>query len=356
MAIDSNIRSIIDAFGYIKIDEMMRQSMSANVSSYYQSQDSIGASGDFITAPEVSQLFGETVGFWLINKWQELGSPSDFALVELGPGQGTLMYNILRVAKLVPEFLNNLEITLIEINPHFIQKQKNILEPLLPKIRWINNIDDLPKKPSIIISNEFFDALPIKQYIKIRHRWYESVLMADPHDGSLKFDKIELHKALFEQLNHDYKSATDGAVLEESPQSLEIIRKIADHVVEYKGSCLTIDYGYDIDPNLRSRRQYNSTLQAIKGHKYVPIIDSLGEADLSAHVDFYALKNAVMQQGVGEVKIITQAQFLVNYGIRLRQKKLKEKLSDEEAKVLDKQLDRLINAGQMGELFKVMEF
>ena len=356
MAIDYKIRSIIKDFGHIKIDDMMREVLSINPNSYYRSKTSIGIEGDFITSPEISQLFGETIGFWVINKWQELGCPKKFALIELGPGQGILMRDLMRVAKLAPEFTQAVEIYLYEINQNFIKKQKNNLSFVNQKISWFNDINKLPLMPSIIISNEFFDALPIKQYIKSRNRWYESVLICDPLDGMLKFDKIELNKSLFNQLNLDHKNAQDGALIEESAESLELMRKIAVHLVKFKGACLTIDYGYNIDLFERSRNHYNSTLQAIKNHQYISIIDSLGDADLSAHVDFNALKNAVIEKNIKNVTISSQHNFLVHHGIIIRQKNLKNQSSEDYDAILDNQLYRLISEKQMGEIFKVMEY
>ncbi len=359
MAIDSKIRSLIEEFGYIKIDEMMRQALTANAASYYQSKDSIGAEGDFITAPEISQLFGEVIGFWAINQWEKIGKPDNFAIIELGGGQGNLMFNLMRAAKLAPKFNKAIkEIVFLEVNDHFKQKQALLLQNIEQKISWITQIDSLPNKPSIVISNEFFDAIPIKQYTKVRDQWYESVLSCEPHDGKLKFDKIELHKTLAKQLSCEYKNARDGAVIEESPESLRIIRKIANHLVKFSGACLTIDYGYNIAPAMRNKRQFTSTLQAIRKHQYVPIIDSLGTADLSAHVDFYALSNAALQQGIEREKlqISSQHNFLINNGITLRHQSLKTKISKEDKLILAKQLNRLIDSKQMGELFKAIEF
>jgi NADH dehydrogenase [ubiquinone] 1 alpha subcomplex assembly factor 7 len=356
MAIDYKIRLIIKDFGHIKIDDLMREVLSINPSSYYRSKTSIGADGDFITSPEISQLFGETIGFWVINKWQEMGCPQKFALVELGPGQGILMRDLMRVAKLLPEFMEAVEIFLYEINQNFIKKQKNNLAFIKQKIHWINNINKLPPIPCIIISNEFFDALPVKQYIKSRHIWYESVIVCDPTDGLLKFDKIELNKALFNQLNIDHINAQDGALIEESAESLEITRKIAIHLMKFKGVCLTIDYGYNIELCNRTRNQYNSTLQAIKNHQYHSIIDSLGEADLTTHVDFNALKNAALQKGIKNITISSQHDFLVNNGIIIRQTNLKSLAQADYSSILDNQLYRLIAKEQMGEIFKVMEY
>lgn len=356
MAIDYKIRSIIKDFGHIKIDDMMREVLSINPNSYYRSTTSIGADGDFITSPEVSQLFGETIGFWVIGKWQELGCPKDFALVELGPGQGILMRDLMRVTKLVPEFTKAAQLFLYEINKNFIKKQKDNISFAQQRMNWINDINQLPSKPCIIISNEFFDALPIKQYIKIRHTWYESVVICDPTDSLLKFDKIELNKALFNQLDNDHKNAQDGALIEESAESLEITRKIAIHLVKFGGACLTIDYGYNIELFERTRNQYNSTLQAVKNHQYHSIIDSLGEADLSAHVDFNALKNAALQKGIGNITISSQHDFLVNNGIIIREQQLKSKSSVDYTEILNNQLYRLIAKEQMGEIFKAMEY
>lgn len=357
MAIDHKIRSIIKDFGYIRIDDMMREALSTNPNSYYRSKKSIGAEGDFITSPEISQLFGETIGFWVISKWQELGCPKNFALVEFGPGQGILMRDLMRVAKLVPEFSDIVQIFLYEINKNFIQKQKaNLSFITKQKINWINDVNNLPLIPCIVISNEFFDALPIRQYIKIRQTWYESVIICDPIDSRFKFDKIELNKALSNQLNVTHKNAQDGALIEESAESLTIMRKIAAHLVKFGGACLTIDYGYNIEPFERSRSQYNSTLQAIKNHRYQPITDFLGESDLSAHVDFNALKNSAMQKGIKSIFTSSQHEFLINSGITIRHQSLKIKASKENATILDNQLYRLIAKEQMGEIFKAMEY
>jgi NADH dehydrogenase [ubiquinone] 1 alpha subcomplex assembly factor 7 len=154
----------------------------------------------------------------------------------------------------------------------------------------------------------------------------------------------------------DHPNAYDGAIIEESLQSLEYIRFIATHMMRYKGAALIIDYGYNIDPKLRARNQYNPTLQAVKSHKYHPMLESLGEADISAHVDFYALAKSALEHGIKDAKYQTQAEFLTEYGIKLRAELLKQKASREEKIVIDKQLGRLILPAQMGELFKVLTF
>ena len=355
MPIDSNIRNIIKTNSHIKIDDMMREVLSNTPNSYYKITKNIGEHGDFITSPEISQLFGEIIALWAIEKWQELGSPKKFTLIELGPGQGQLMQDFLRVAKLLPEFFNAAQIYLLEINPHFIKKQQTKLIEYNKNIIWISDIKQIPKLPSIIISNEFFDALPIKQYMKVKDQWFESILVIDPIDERIKYGKIELHSALQKQLALDHINAKDGAIIEESIESLDIIRSLSKHLYTYGGAKLIIDYGYAFEAPIRRRGQYNSTLQAIKNHQYHSIISSLGEADLTAHVDFDALRKAAHEQGVNNYSISSQKEFLIKYGIKIRLQTLKTNASQEDKEILDKQVFRLTSSQQMGELFKVLE-
>jgi len=355
MPIDSNVRNIIKSNGHIKIDDMMREVLSNSPDSYYKTTQDIGEQGDFITSPEISQLFGEIIALWAIEKWQELGSPKKFMLLELGPGQGQLMQDFLRVAKLVPEFLDAAQIHILEINPHFIKKQQAKLIEYKKDIKWISDIKKIPQIPSIIISNEFFDALPIKQYMKVKNKWFESILVIDPIDERIKYDKVELHKSLQKQLLFDHIDAQDGAIIEESIESLDIIRFLSKHLCAHGGANLIIDYGYNVNTKIRTRGQYNSTLQAIKNHQYHSMIDSLGEADLTAHVDFNALMTAAYEQEIKTHSISSQQEFLVKYGIEIRLQSLKNNASQEECDVLDKQVFRLTSPKQMGELFKVLE-
>lgn len=353
MPIDSKIRTIIQQNGNITIDQMMDEVLSLNSSSYYQLQNSLGAEGDFTTASEISQLFGEIIGLWAIDQWQQMGKPK-INLVELGPGRGLLMRDLLKVAKLVPEFYNSLTIEFIEINQHFIAQQKSNLAHIALPINHYATIEDIAKKPFILIANEFFDAMPIKQYIKSQELWYESTLVIEPNDSKIKFSKIAINKELQNYLLNMHKNAKDGAVIEESYKSIEIIKFISHHIKQYSGSALIIDYGYDIDPQERTRYQYNYTLQAIKEHKYSPLLESLGEADLSAHVDFWALKTIAGNIGIQINGSISQRDFLMQNGIALRAEILNDNLDSKLAQIINSQVDRLISPTKMGELFKVL--
>ncbi len=268
MPIDSSIRDLISKYGHISVDLLMKEALSSNSSSYYQQQSLIGAGGDFTTSPEISQLFGEIIGLWVIEKWRQLGTPKKINLVEMGPGRGLLMRDLLRVAKLMPEFYNSLQIQLVEINPNFIEWQQSNLSQFNLKIDWLTKIEDIAELPSIMIANEFFDALPIKQYIKVKELWYESIFIADPSDGKIRFDKIGLTKELQAQLLQDHPNAFDGAIVEESLSSLETIRFMLKHIKKFRGNALIIDYGYDVDPKIRARHQYYQRSRSANGRGF----------------------------------------------------------------------------------------
>ncbi|MCC8368647.1 MAG: class I SAM-dependent methyltransferase [Rickettsia endosymbiont of Oxypoda opaca] len=355
MSVEWKIRQLIKESGYVSCDQLMREVLSLNPSSYYQHKDILGIEGDFITAPEISQLFGEIIGLWCIKEWQKIGCPSRINLIELGPGRGLLMRDLLRTAKLVPEFYQALTIELIEINPNFITCQQTNLQDINLPINHHTTIKDIVKTPSIIIANEFFDTMPVKQYIKVKELWYESVLVIEPIDNKIKFDKIAVNKNLQGHLLQTHLEANDGAIIEESYESIKIMQFISNHLKKFSGSCLVIDYGYDINPSRRTRYQYNATIQAIKNHKYYPLLESLGSADLSAHVDFYALKAVAKNTGLNISETMSQRDFLTQNGILLRSKILQDKIAPAQAAIIKRQVDRLISPSQMGTLFKVLQ-
>lgn len=355
MSINSKIRSHIKRHHYIKIDDMMKEALFKNNTSYYQSIKNLGREGDFLTSPEISQLFGEMVALWAIQKWKDMGSPKKFALIELGPGLGTLMKDTLRVSRLVNNFYMASNIFLYEINPFFIHLQKSQLNLKNNKIYWINNIEDIPPIPAIWIANEFFDALPIKQYLKLYNQWFEKTIIIDPVDKKMKFNQIEIDNILQSRLLSEHTHAENGATVEESNESLHLIHKISIHVKKYKGAALIVDYGYNIANHQRKSNQYNSTLQGIKNHQYSSIMSNFGKVDLTAHVDFYALSEVVKKQNIQSIVFCSQREFLIKYGIELRLMSLQHNLSKEDFAILEKQFLRLTASHQMGELFKVLE-
>lgn len=355
MSIEFKIRELIHQKGYITCDQLMKEALSVNPTSYYKHIKDLGSKGDFTTAPEISQLFGEVIGLWAIKEWHKLGCPRAINLVELGPGKGLLIRDLLRTVKLVPDFYKALTIELIEINQNFIDHQKENLKDFDLSIMHYQTVENIAKKPAIIIANEFFDALPIKQYVKVKESWYERVFVIEPGDNKIKFSKITINQQLQSYLLKTHLEANDGAIFEESYESISVMKFISGHLKNFGGSSLIIDYGYDINPNKRTRYQYNPTIQAVMTHQYSPILDNLGEADISAHVDFNALKMVAKNTKINVINTISQRDFLIQNGILLRAKTLKDKLDAHLAEIIKKQVDRLILPKQMGNLFKVLQ-
>jgi NADH dehydrogenase [ubiquinone] 1 alpha subcomplex assembly factor 7 len=350
----SEVIDYIKLNGFITIDVLMELCLSASDGYYKTSQKIIGADGDFITAPDICQLFGEIIGLWCISEYQNLNHPAKINIVELGPGKGSLMRDLLRIAKLDVKFYNALAVSLLEINPTFKKLQRNVLSPFNKEITWIEDIKTLPQIPTIFIANEFFDAMPIKQYIKSENMWRERVVKFK--NSKLIYDKIAIASSLSTHLQEKYHSAEDGAIIEQSAKSKYFIQLIASHISNNLGSTLVIDYGYFLLPDMRVKNQYNSTLQAIKNHKFCSILENLGGADLSSHVDFYELASCMNENGVIINKPLTQREFLLSYGIDLRKMQLQKNLSIGEGMILDNQVQRLTNPKSMGNLFKVLSF
>lgn len=332
------------------IAEIMQAAMSASDYSYYKSRQPLGQDGDFVTAPEISQMFGEMIGIWALYQWEKLGSPLKFNLVELGPGRGFLMRDLLRATLKQISFQKSAQIHLLDINPILMLEQKKQLKDYAPC--FISKISDLPALPTIIIANEFFDALPIRQYIKKNNKWYEiKFIMQENNHHELVYSDITLEKEHW--LNDNHPNAEEGGIFEESLESLEIMTYLANHIKKYQGAALIIDYGYDISPLARSKDQYKPTLQAIKDHKFHPIFENLGKADLSAHVDFYAMKSAALKEGLKVNGAISQRDLLMGLGIDLRLERLIQQ-NPELEEILKKQYHRLIAKDTMGELFKAI--
>ncbi len=354
MSIASQIRNLVETKGFIGLEELMQTAMTGKVTSYYRMRQPIGEEADFITSPEVSQMFGEMIGIWCIDLWTKLGSPKEFNLVEYGAGLGSLMRDVLRMAKREPKFYEAVRVAIIDISPKLKAAQRKVLKELGVNVKWVRSIADVPNLPTIVLANEFFDALPIRQYLKQKTEWMERVLTIDPDSGMLRFDLRGIKKMLSDQLMIEHKNAHDGSVVEESAESIRIIKEISRHIKVSSGGALIIDYGYDIPPRGgRTRYQYTQTLQAVKAHKYIPILDSLGEADMSAHVDFWSLKEAAKQLGARTFGAILQSQLLSSCGIEIRLKQLIAH-NPELSQTLKNQYHMLMSRDQMGELFKAI--
>jgi NADH dehydrogenase [ubiquinone] 1 alpha subcomplex assembly factor 7 len=336
------IASEIKDHGPIPVSRFMDLALAHPEHGYYRTRDPLGQTGDFITAPEISQMFGEIIGLWAAVVWQSLGCPDPFILAEFGPGRGTMMADALRAAKLQPGFVEAAHIHLVETSPTLRAHQKETLAGHHPI--WHDTIEDLPQGPSIIIANEFFDALPIQQFLLGEHGWTERLIAGgDPfHFVASKPipDAIRLAENLPE-------TSPPNTIKETCPAALAIAESIARRLVEHSGACLIIDYGYADDA-------VGETWQAIQHHEFVdPLIDP-GDSDLTAHVNFKALCQAGRAGGASCFGPVTQGAFLMDLGIGQRAQRLNKNATPEQIEVIDASLRRLIAPSEMGNLFKVM--
>jgi len=307
---------------------------------YYKGADPLGVSGDFITAPEISQMFGELIGFFIVSLWQQMGSPKEFTLLELGPGRGTLLADMLRVACRAEGFRDGLDLRLFETNPALIAEQNARLEAYDPK--WIDSFEKVGPGPLLVVANEFFDALPIRQFVRAADGWHER--MVGLSDGQRQFG-LNPSPIPASAMPAAIADAELNAVFEVGLANGEVMSRLARAVSTQGGAILAIDYGY-------ARTQTGETLQAVRGHKYADVLAAPGEADLSVHVDFEALGNVAAQAGLSVQPLATQGEFLVRMGINERARALSG-ANPTLARDIAAARDRLVTPAQMGELFKV---
>ena len=336
------IAALIAAQGPISLAEFMTMALHDPVAGYYATRDPLGAAGDFITAPEISQMFGELLGLWLAQVWHDQGKPQRPLLVELGPGRGTLIADALRALKLMPEFRAALELVLVETSPVLRKVQEETLRAAGVAPRWVENFDaSLADRPLFLVANEFFDALPIRQYVKTERGWCER-MVALGQDGALVFAlaPAPLPPPL---LPASRDGAPPGGVFEVSTTGEALCEDIAHTIARHGGGALIVDYGYN-EPG------FGETLQAVASHKFADVLADPGTSDLSAHVDFRALADAARRGGASVCGPLEQGEFLTALGIVQRA----ERLSENHLQDMTEQLDRLVRPEQMGTLFKAL--
>ncbi|AOV87522.1 SAM-dependent methyltransferase [Wolbachia endosymbiont of Drosophila incompta] len=342
------IHELIDkSQGSISISDFMNAVLYHEKYGYYTSKLPLGKDGDFTTAPEISQLFGEVIAVWIMHTWEKLGKPSKFSLVELGPGKGTLIHDIIRVTKKYSSFFNSMLIHLVEISPTLRKIQKEKLKSL--DVNWHKNIDNLPEQPTIFLANEFFDALPIDQFVYHDEGWYEN-MVTKQDDCSLLVScqcvTVESRKkeswipvSVTQMTNGKF---FNGAVVEICSVGVEILKKLEKKIYNNKGAALIVDYGY-VYP------AYKSTLQSIKQHKYANFLENVGNSDITALVNFQALRDPLKHV---DCEILTQREFLYLFGIKERTQALMKSASDEQKNRIFSEFLRLTE--NMGTLFKAM--
>ncbi len=344
--LQSEIKRLIKSSGPMPVWRYMELCLMHPQHGYYVSRDPLGREGDFTTAPEVSQMFGELLGLWAASVWKAIGSPALLRLVELGPGRGTMMADALRALRVLPPLYQTLSVHLVEINSVLRDKQKATLSSIR-NLAWHESIDEVPDGPSIIFANEYFDVLPIHQVVKCETGWHERVVELD-EDGTLEFGTAADPTPRFEVLLPPLvRAAPLGAVFEWRPDAE--IMKIASRVRDQEGAALIVDYGH-----LRS--DAGDTFQAIARHSFTDPLRAPGQADVTAHVDFQALARAAEDIGARVHGPITQGEFLTRLGIETRAVALMAKASHEVSQDVANALKRLIGGGRsgMGSMFKVL--
>jgi NADH dehydrogenase [ubiquinone] 1 alpha subcomplex assembly factor 7 len=337
------ILNLIRANGPIGVSDYMLLALYDSEHGYYTTRDPLGVDGDFTTSPEVSQIFGELIGVFLVQAWEDRGRPKRFHLAELGPGRGTLMADILRTSRVRPGFGEAAHVTLIETSPALRAAQAKILGS--GAIRWVSALDEIPADaPLFLVANEFFDALPVRQFVKAKGGWHERMVAAD--GDKLVFALAPAATPL------DAPDAPEGAVFEISPAARAIANLAATRIARTDGVALIVDYGHAHSGCLTESR-LGDTFQAVKAHKPADPLAEPGEADLTAHVDFTALSDAARAAEGYVFGPTPQGYFLDQLGIKQRAERLK-RAAPNEAKDIDAAVHRLADPDQMGTLFKVM--
>lgn len=326
--------------GSINVSEFIQICQFEN-SGYYLKKNPIGRSNDFITAPEISQMFGEVFSLFLINYWEKK-IKTNFNLVELGPGKGTLLKDILRTSSINQDFLNSMNLILVEKNKTLIEIQKNIVN--FEKLSWSMEFNVTNKKiPSIIYSNEFFDCFPVRQFHK-KEKWYEKYVDYNEFENNFTFvsqqvEDIKILKSL-EKFEH-------VKVAEIAHSRVEYFKSICKFIQQHKGVFITIDYGYKNPPN-------HLTLQTIYHHKKTHLFENIGNQDITSYVNFDEFIFIANQYNLKIDTFCSQKDFLISCGIEERMKNLQKNKSEQTIKNIESEYDRLINKSQMGEIFKVL--
>ncbi len=344
--LENEIRRLITVAGPMPIARYMTLCLTHPQHGYYVTRDPFGARGDFTTAPEISQIFGELLGLWALSVWRMLGAPEAIRLVELGPGRGTMMRDALRATKVLPRFRNALSVHMVEVSPTLERAQRDTLSDIELPISWHHHLLDVPEGPTIILANEYVDALPVHQVVKQTDGWHERVIgLNENGDFTLGLSAHALPQ--FDRfLPQKIKDAPVGAIFEwrDDLHMLDIGRRVVKD-----GAALIIDYGH-------TQSDVGETLQAVGDHNFADPLSVPGQIDLTAHVDFQILGQAAESIGASVQGPVTQARFLKELGLEARANALQKNATPEQAETIAQGVERLIEGGKtgMGELFKVM--
>ncbi|MDE1148493.1 MAG: SAM-dependent methyltransferase [Azospirillaceae bacterium] len=346
------LRRRIGREGPLRLSTFMGEALGHPTLGYYITRDPLGVAGDFTTAPEISQMFGELLGLWCAQMWLTLGSPERVHLVELGPGRGTLMADALRAMARVPGLIQAVRVHMVEMSPPLRARQRATLaalpaaaQPPTP-VTWADSLADVPEGPLLLLANEFFDALPIRQMQKTERGWAERCITWLPEDNRFAW-VLDGGAGADLLVPPDLRDSATGSVVEICPAALTVAGEIGRRLATAPGAALVVDYGYDA-PAL------GDTLQAVRAHAYAPVLDDPGLADLTAHVDFRTLAATAVAAGALAHGTVDQGDLLLRLGIRQRAATLKRAATPPQAHAIDLALDRLTAPAHMGRLFKAL--
>ena len=334
----------IAAGGPITVAHYMTAVLGDPQHGYYRGSDPLGSMGDFTTAPEISQIFGELIGAWLVDMWRQMGAPNPVRLVELGPGRGTLMADALRAGRTNTDWIQAIDVHLVEINPELRRLQAERLARYRPS--WHESLDAVPDGPLLLVANEFFDALPIHQLVLSGGVWRER-LIGWSDDTGFRFSESAAPSPLAALVPASVRNATVGGVFELALPGIGVADLIGGRIAKQGGAALVIDYG-------RAETGCGESLQAVRRHQMVGVLDEPGAADLSAHVDFAMLAKAANDAGATVHGPVEQGAFLERLGARHRARALQSRATPAQAAEIDGALDRLIGGDAMGALFKAL--
>lgn len=347
-ALLTHLRRRIALEGPLTVARYMEECLGNPAHGYYMTRDPFGAAGDFTTAPEISQMFGELVGLWAAVQWQAMGAPDSVHLVELGPGRGTLMADALRAVATVAPFRAAARVHLVETSPVLRDRQRETLAAAHPAVQpqWWNDLSQVPTGPTLVIANEFFDALPIRQFLRGPEGWRERLVAWDQDADALAF-VLSGAQAESPLIPPPLNAAPEGSLIEICPIGLRKGHTLAARLAAEGGAALIVDYGHD-------RSAPGDTLQAVKDHEYADVLADPGEADLTAHVDFQQLAQTCIQAGAVTFGPIGQGAFLSSLGIGQRAQALATQADARQKAAVAAALARLTGDDQMGRLFRVL--
>jgi SAM-dependent MidA family methyltransferase len=339
------IAGLIRAAGPISVADYMAICLFDPEHGYYTTREPFGAKGDFITAPEVSQMFGELVAVWLVEAWQVSGKALPVTVAEIGPGRGTLMKDVARtIGRIATELTAKTDFVLVETSPRLMAIQQQALRNSGRAFTWHTTLDTLPSQPLFIVGNEIFDALPFRQFVRQDGKWFERAIGLDA-DGAFQFG-IGTASLASDALPVTAGNAPDGSIFEIAPAREALMSAIAQRIADHGGAGLFFDYGH-LEPGL------GDTFQAVRKHRSEGVFDNPGEADLTSHVDFSALAAVARSHGLN-AHMTTQAEFLLGMGLLERAGRLGQAADERARGKIAADVERLAGPDQMGKLFKVL--